>query len=238
MSINTSLYESAKSLARNPLGIIALFIVLVYAVASVVISLAKPEFYANPFHPAVLFLAIFPLAVLVVFAYLVAKHHRNLYGPQDLKDESLFFGALKVPALLASGAAGVATSDTSATKTDTRIVSSIEDSYKKLVSFGFVLIHQVEVVQPRTSPKSGRYRVRVWVESIERQRPISDIASVTYHVWHDFNPPVLSTADQASNFDLWLSVYGEFPVLALITTQSGETYELQRYIELPGRPPD
>jgi uncharacterized membrane-anchored protein len=83
MSSDASVYVTAKSLARNPLGIIALFIVLVYAVASVVISLAKPESYANPFHPAILFLAIFPLVVLSVFAYLVAKHHRNLYAPQD-----------------------------------------------------------------------------------------------------------------------------------------------------------
>ncbi len=238
MSSDTSMYETAKSLARNPLGIIALFIVLVYAVASVVISLAKPDFYGNPFHPAVLFLAIFPLVVLIVFAYLVAKHHRNLYAPQDYKHEGHFFGDLKVPSVLGSGTGGVATSDTSGTRTDSQIVSSIEDAYKNLVSFGIVLIHQTEIVQQRTSPKSGRYRVRVWIESIERQRPISDIASVTYHVWHDFNPSVLSTSDKASNFDLWLSVYGEFPVLALVTTKSGETYELQRFIDLPGRPPD
>lgn len=238
MGSDTSMYETAKSLARNPLGIIALFIVLVYAVASVVISLAKPEFYDNPFHPAVLFLAIFPLVVLIVFAYLVVKHHRNLYAPQDYKDEVNFFGGLKVPSELGSGTGGVATSDTTGTSTDSQIASSIEGSYKNLISFGFVLIHQAEVVQKRTSPMSGRFRVRVWVESIELQRPISDIASITYHVWNDFNPPVISTSDQASNFDLWLSVYGEFPVLALVTTKSGETYELQRFIDLPGRPPD
>ncbi len=139
---------------------------------------------------------------------------------------------------MTSGTGGVATSDTSEARTDAQIISSIEDSYKELVSFGFVLVHQAEVVQPRTSPKSGRYRVRVWVESIERARSIADIASVTYHVWNDFNPSVLSTTNQASNFDLWLSVYGEFPVLALVTTKGGETYELQRFIDLPGRPPD
>ncbi len=238
MNSDNSMYETAKSLARNPLGIIALFIVLVYAVASIVISLAKAEFYQNPFHPAILFLAIFPPIVLGVFAYLVARHHPNLYAPQDYKDEGHFFGGLKVPSVLGGGNGGVATSDTSGKKTDSEIASSIESSYNKLVSFGFVLIHQTEVVQLRTSPKSGRYRVRVWIESFELQKPISDIASVTYHVWNDFNPPVLSTSDQASNFDLWLSVYGEFPVLALVTTKGGETYELQRFIDLPGRPPD
>lgn len=232
------MFETAKSLARNPLGIIALFIVLVYAVASIVISLAKAEFYQNPFHPAVLFLAIFPLIVLGVFAYLVARHHRNLYAPQDYKDEGHFFSGLKVPFALRSGATGVATSDTDGNETDSRIASSIDSSYSKLVSLGFVLMHQAEVLQPRTSPKSGRYRVRVWIESIDREKPLSDIASVTYHVWHDFPQPILSTSDRASSFDLWLSIYGEFPVLALVTAKNGETHELQRFIDLPGRPPD
>jgi len=237
MNSDASMFQTAKSLARNPLGIIALFIVLVYAVASIVISLAKAEFYQNPFHPAVLFLAIFPMVVLGVFAYLVARHHRNLYAPQDYKDEGHFFSDLKVPLELRGGATGVATSDTDGKKTDSQIISSIDSSYSKLVEFGFVLLHQTEVLQPRTSPKSGRYRVRVWIESIER-KPLSDIASVTYHVWHDFPQPVLSTSNQASNFDLWLTIYGEFPVLALVTTKTGQAYELQRFIDLPGRPPD
>lgn len=238
MSNDTSIFESAKTLARNPLGIIALFIVLVYAVASIVISLAKAEFYQNPLHPAVLFLAIFPLVVLGVFAYLVARHHRNLYAPQDYKDQGDFFRGHKAPASLRGGTTGVATSDREGTQADSSITSSIEASYKEFVSFGYVLVHQAEMLQPRTSPKSGRYRVRVWVESIERDRPISDVASVTYHVWHDFPQPVLSTSDQASNFDLWLSIYGEFPVLAVVTTKGGKTHELQRFIDLPGRPPD
>ena len=238
MNSDHSMFQTAKSLSRNPLGIIALFIVLVYAVASVVISLAKPEFYQNPFHPAVLFLSIFPLVVLAVFAFLVARHHRNLYAPQDYKDEGHFFDGHKVPSALRGSATGVATSDSDNTMIDSVIATSIDDSYARLVSFGFVLMHQAEVLRPRTSPQSGRYRVRVWVESIEGQRRLSEIASVTYHVWHDFSQPVLSTSDQESAFDLWLSIYGEFPVLALVTMKGGETCELQRFIDLPGRPPD
>jgi hypothetical protein len=238
MSNEQSMFETAKSLSRNPLGIIALFIVLVYAVASIVISLAKADFYQNPFHPAVLFLAVFPIVVLGAFTYLVARHHRNLYAPQDYENQNDFFFGLKIPNALRDNGAGAATSDTKGRGTDLATASSIESSYTKLVSFGFYLVHQAEVLQPRTSPKSGRYRVRVWIESIERQRPISDIASVTYHVWNDFSQPVLSTSDLKSSFDLWLSIYGEFPLLAVVTTNTGETYELQRFIDLPGRPPD
>jgi prokaryotic YEATS domain len=238
MQPDLSIHETAKSLARNPLGIIALFIVLVYAVASVVISFAKAEFYQNPSHPAVLFLAIFPLIVLGVFAYLVARHHRNLYAPQDYKDEGHFFGALKVPPGLGSGINRVATSDTHGQETGLETASALETSYQKLVSAGYALIHQAEEMQPRTSPKSGRYRIRVWIESLDPKISISDIASVAYHVWPDFNPPIISTSNETSNFDLWLSVYGEFPLIALISTKTGAQHELQRYIDLPGRPPD
>ncbi|ACE85032.1 pYEATS domain-containing protein [Cellvibrio japonicus] len=239
MSEPPTFYQTAKSLARNPLGIIALFIILVYAVAGIVISMAKPDFYNNPLHPAVLFLAIFPVVVLAVFAYLVVNHHRNLYAPEDYEDQKDFFRGLAVPAALtgAPGEVAIATSDTSLKIADVQAQTSLNESYTGLVSFGYALLHHAEVIQARTSPRSGRYRVRVWLESIEH-RSLSDIESVTYHVWDDFNQSVISTADASSNFDLWLSIYGEFPVLALVKTKEGQTYELQRYIDLPGRPPD
>jgi hypothetical protein len=98
MKYDTGMFQSAKTLARNPLGIIALFIVLVYAVASIVITFAKPVFYHNPFHPAVLFLAVFPIVVLGAFTYLVAERHMNLYAPQDYKDQAnLWEKALESP---------------------------------------------------------------------------------------------------------------------------------------------
>lgn len=117
-------------------------------------------------------------------------------------------------------------------------VERIELKYQELVANGFTLLHQSEELQPRTSPMSGRFRVRVWVESIERSRALSEIESVTYHVWHDFDNPVLSTANAKSSFDLWLNIYGEFPILATIKLKSGEQFDVQRYIDLPGRPPD
>lgn len=85
---------------------------------------------------------------------------------------------------------------------------------------------------------SGRYRVRVWIEAIEHRLPLSEIESVTYRVWDDFRNTTLATSDASSNFDLWLSLYGEFPILAFIKKKNGDTFELQRYLDLPGRSPD
>jgi cytochrome c oxidase subunit IV len=65
--------ETAKSLARNPLGIIALFIVLVYGFASLVTAFAG-SFTASERLPLIYFLIFFPVLVLGVFAWLVSRH--------------------------------------------------------------------------------------------------------------------------------------------------------------------
>ncbi len=78
--------ETAQGLARNPLGIIALFIVLVYGFASLVTAfagaLSEPERL-----PLIYFLVFFPVLVLAVFAWLVSKHSGKLFAPSDFKDE-------------------------------------------------------------------------------------------------------------------------------------------------------
>lgn len=81
-----SLGKTAKGLAKNPLGIIALFIVLVYGFASLVTACAG-SFSPQERLPLIYFLVIFPVLVLGVFAWLVSCHSGKLYGPSDYKDE-------------------------------------------------------------------------------------------------------------------------------------------------------
>jgi CheY-like chemotaxis protein len=78
--------DTAKSLARNPLGIIALFIVLVYGFASLVTAFAGTFTPAEKI-PLIYFLIIFPVLVLGVFAWLVSKHSGKLFAPSDFKNE-------------------------------------------------------------------------------------------------------------------------------------------------------
>src|ERR1035441_1275727 len=78
--------ETAKSLARNPLGIIALFIVLVYGFASLVTAFAG-SFTPAERLPLIYFLIVFPMLVLGVFSWLVSKHSGKLFAPSDFKDE-------------------------------------------------------------------------------------------------------------------------------------------------------
>lgn len=80
--------ESAKGFTKSPLGIIALFIVLVYGFASIVVSFGSN--LSSYVAPLIYFLVLFPVIVFFGFLWLVSKHHRKLYGPSDFKDEENF----------------------------------------------------------------------------------------------------------------------------------------------------
>jgi len=78
----------SESFVRSPLGIIALFIVLVYAMAGLVTTLGSlPEFHLLIL---VIFLAVFPVLVLFVFFWLVTRYPNLLYGPADFQEEDNF----------------------------------------------------------------------------------------------------------------------------------------------------
>lgn len=78
--------DIAKSLARNPLGIIALFILLVYGFASLVTAFAG-SFTSAERLPLIYFLIFFPVLVLGVFSWLVSKHSAKLFAPSDFRNE-------------------------------------------------------------------------------------------------------------------------------------------------------
>jgi hypothetical protein len=80
---------TAVRLSQGPLGIIALFIVLIHAFASLVIGFA-PDIGATNRSVLVWFITVFPVVVLAVFAWLVSCHHVNLYPPQAFREERYF----------------------------------------------------------------------------------------------------------------------------------------------------
>ena len=86
--------QTAQRLARNPLGIIALFIVLVYGIAGLVLGFSAANLQPNEKLPLIWFLVIFPVIVLAAFLWLVAHHHMKLYAPHDFPDKEGFFRAL------------------------------------------------------------------------------------------------------------------------------------------------
>lgn len=79
----------AANLSRGPLGIIALFIVLVYGFAALVTGFTG-SFSTSERLPLIWFMALFPVLVLCLFVWLVSKHHEKLYPPSDFRDDKTF----------------------------------------------------------------------------------------------------------------------------------------------------
>lgn len=99
------------------------------------------------------------------------------------------------------------------------------------------LVHQAEVLRERTAKQSGRYRVRVWLESYSGD--LRDITRVTYRLFDDFRPrTVVATAAREREFELWMNAYGEFTIVAIAERAEGPPIWLTRYLDLPGRPPE
>jgi hypothetical protein len=88
--------NTATKLSRSPLGIIALFIVLIYGVAALVVGFSGNSLDTAQRWPLIWFLVLFPLLVLLVFTWLVCRHHTKLYAPADFRDESIFLKAMGV----------------------------------------------------------------------------------------------------------------------------------------------
>ncbi len=86
--------KAAIKLSRNPLGIIALFIVLIYSFASLLFGLSGDALTENQKWVFVIFLVAFPVIVLFIFTYLVIKHHQKLYAPGDFQNEENFWGRI------------------------------------------------------------------------------------------------------------------------------------------------
>jgi hypothetical protein len=78
---------SMKAMTKNPLGIIALFIFLIYSIASLVLSVSAGSLSQGQKWVFILFLVVFPLLVLGSFVWLVANHAVKLYSPSDFRDD-------------------------------------------------------------------------------------------------------------------------------------------------------
>ncbi|HDL7470258.1 TPA: histidine kinase [Yersinia enterocolitica] len=82
--------SAARDLSKNPLGIIALFIVLVYGFACLLFGFSTKTLPTEQQWLLVGFVVFFPLIVLMLFGWLVSKHHDKLYGPSDYRDDTAF----------------------------------------------------------------------------------------------------------------------------------------------------
>lgn len=144
-----SFAESAKGFTKSPLGIIALFIVLVYGFATLAVVFG--DNFKDYIAPLIYFLVFFPVIVFIGFLWLVSKHHDKIYGPSDFRNEENFL-KMKISAAASLGAA-VARQPES---TDTYVTQQQLDSIVDLVS---------KTSSTDKNPKTEKWRSRIlWVD--------------------------------------------------------------------------
>ena len=83
----------AVKLSRNPLGIIALFILLVDALAGCILGFVDLDGTLQAI--LVCFIALFPVLTILIFAFLVIKYPGNLYAPGDFQNQDHFMEIVK-----------------------------------------------------------------------------------------------------------------------------------------------
>jgi hypothetical protein len=82
--------ESARSLTKNPLGVIGLFISLLYGFSVLLIIFGGENLSSGQLWLLTIFITVFAFTILGTFFRLVTKHHRKLYAPQDFRNDRSF----------------------------------------------------------------------------------------------------------------------------------------------------
>jgi len=74
-------FKETKNQSRNPLGIIAIFISLIYGFAALLLNSSLEKITLAERWVLIIFIVLFPIIILITFYILVTKYHGNLYAP-------------------------------------------------------------------------------------------------------------------------------------------------------------
>jgi hypothetical protein len=90
MKNSMNITEVINQNIRSPLGIIGLFVTLVYAIAGWLFAGIIVNLHIALQSILVGFIVIYPCVLLAVFCFLVTKHHHKLYAPIDFRSDEAF----------------------------------------------------------------------------------------------------------------------------------------------------
>jgi hypothetical protein len=157
MNPMTNFMEKTKGLTKNPIGIIALFISLIYGFACLVLSTSLSNLQGQEERlPLIWFIILFPVVILIGFIYLVVCHYEKLYAPSDWKNEenfiNVFMGNKEVPSDLE--------------KVNDKLKSLISDDEKgeKLINSISKISKEIEKIKEKSQqiPINSLWRLNHW----------------------------------------------------------------------------
>jgi len=86
-----SIQKSGVTLARNPLGIISLFVFFIEAIATVSLKIAVETAFVG--H-VVWFIILFPTLIVLLFFFTLWYKRESLYSPMEFRDDQSFLSLL------------------------------------------------------------------------------------------------------------------------------------------------
>lgn len=219
--------STAQGLAKNPLGIIALFIVLIYGFACLVVG-ASSNLAAAERSPIIWFMVIFPIIVLAVFGWLVSRHHTKLYAPSDYKDESHFLEGV-TPELAHLSFANPTANGTNNGKSHVATTADDWTSNRNKVyenSRGYFIAH---VLEP--SKKEGQeYEIFIYLIR-HKSKEYSDVEKVEFFFGHYWGNKIYVGSKSGDYIGVRTSAYGPFLALCRISFKDGSAVTINKYID-------
>jgi hypothetical protein len=135
--------EDLKGLTKNPLGIVALFIALIYGFATLLLGVAANQLSPEERQPLIWFVVLFPIVVLGVFYVLVTRHHGKLYAPKDYQNDDSFLMTLS--------------EKQQAERLDDEIQQTVEDVFTRVDVKSEATDDSQEVMFSRTNQAADKY---------------------------------------------------------------------------------
>lgn len=216
----------AHGLAKNPLGIIALFIVLIYGFACLVVG-ASSHVEATERMPIIWFMVLFPVIVLAVFSWLVSCHHKKLYAPSDFKNEEHFLEAIKPELHNLSYAPPASNSAPEPIQ-----LSSTGDNWEKIrrsVYDNNKCYFIAHIIEP--SKRDGQeYDIFIYLRK-HKSEDYSDIDKAEFFFGHYWGNKIYVASKIGSLIGVKTSAYGPFLALCRLTFIDGSSVMLNKYID-------
>lgn len=233
--------DSAKSLARNPIGIIALFIVLIYGFASLVTSFSG-SFTPGERFPLICFLVCFPVLVLGTFGWLVSKHHNKLYAPSDFKDETLFVSivnqqlanlktvspldgpTLETEVLSEQRVAAIREAPLQIPHTPSERSAHRDKIYED--TRGYFIVHVIEI----SRVKGQKYDVFIYIAG-RKEKSLDEIESADFFFGRHWGNRIFKAERSGKYIGVRTSAYGAFLCTCKLTFKDGASAMIYRYID-------
>lgn len=214
----------AQGLARNPLGIIALFIVLIYGFACLVVG-ASSYLLPGERTPIIWFMVLFPVIVLGVFGWLVSEHHKKLYAPADFKNEEHFLETVKpeLDRLEFASPSGNGIPSVTAAATDDW-ASTRTEIYAQ--NHGFFIAH---VLEPSRS-EGQEYDIFIYLIR-HKSKEYNDVEKAEFFFGQYWHNKVYIGSKVGDLIGVKTSAYGPFLALCRITFKDGSAVMLSKYID-------